>query len=367
MTNLVGVSSESVVAPRKRTILIIDDDLNMCASLVGALGSHGFEVDTAHDGRTAVGLMMSGAFGLILIDVMMPGMHGVETLNQIKSANPHAMILIMTGQSQLEGFVSEALWTGVDGVLYKPFDAGDVIDIVERKSEERESMLALDLESYQIDPLVLALVPEEMARKYTLLPLKAESGYLVVAMSDPNNLYAIEDLRVRTSLNVKPIRTSSADIVKAFAVHYQYEEQDEIDRQIERIAPSDRAEKTNAAQRLSAEAVAQTPIAKAVELMVTQAVKDQASDIHMEPEEGQLRIRYRIDGVLHDAMSLPKRVHAAMLLQAGGRTNALRALLKAEQERGPDLLRLANALSALYPKGSEEKRLLDAMLLAMPR
>lgn len=61
------------------------------------------------------------------------------------------------------------------------------------------------------------------------------------------------------------------------------------------------------------------------------------------------------------------RVHMAMLLQAGGRANALRALLKAEQERGPDFLRLSNALSALYPKGSEEKRLLDAMLLAVPR
>jgi len=61
------------------------------------------------------------------------------------------------------------------------------------------------------------------------------------------------------------------------------------------------------------------------------------------------------------------RVHAAMLLQAGGRTNALRALLKAEQERGSDFLRLANAFSALFPKGSEEKRLLDAMLLAVPR
>ena len=61
------------------------------------------------------------------------------------------------------------------------------------------------------------------------------------------------------------------------------------------------------------------------------------------------------------------RVHAAMLLQAGGRTNALRALLKAERQRGPDFLRLANALSALYPKGTEEKRLLEAMLLAAPR
>ena len=61
------------------------------------------------------------------------------------------------------------------------------------------------------------------------------------------------------------------------------------------------------------------------------------------------------------------RVHAAMLLQSSGRTNALRALLAAEQERGTDFLRLANALSTLYPRGSEEKRLLEAMLLAVPR
>jgi hypothetical protein len=61
------------------------------------------------------------------------------------------------------------------------------------------------------------------------------------------------------------------------------------------------------------------------------------------------------------------RVHAAMLLQSSGQTNGLRALINSEQERGPDFLRLSNALSALYPPGSEEKRLLDAILLAMPR
>jgi len=61
------------------------------------------------------------------------------------------------------------------------------------------------------------------------------------------------------------------------------------------------------------------------------------------------------------------RVHLAMLLQASGKANALRTILKSETGRGPDFLRLANALSALYPKDSEEKRLLDAMLLAMPR
>jgi adenine-specific DNA methylase len=90
---------------------------------------------------------------------------------------------------------------------------------------------------------------------------------------------------------------------------------------------------------------------------------------------GRARGRGRLGGVEVSDESLATareattldRVHAAMLLQAGGRTNALRALLKAEQERGSDFLRLANAFSALYPKGSEEKRLVDAMLLAVPR
>jgi adenine-specific DNA methylase len=88
---------------------------------------------------------------------------------------------------------------------------------------------------------------------------------------------------------------------------------------------------------------------------------------------GKSRDTRQVSGVADQALQTKReattldRVHAAMLLQSGGRANALRTLLKAEQDRGPDFLRLANALSALYPKGSEEKRLLDAMLLAMPR
>jgi putative DNA methylase len=69
----------------------------------------------------------------------------------------------------------------------------------------------------------------------------------------------------------------------------------------------------------------------------------------------------------HQGATALDHVHAAMLLQSSGRANALRALLKSETERGPDFLRLANALAALYPKDSDEKRLLDAMLLAVPR
>ena len=86
---------------------------------------------------------------------------------------------------------------------------------------------------------------------------------------------------------------------------------------------------------------------------------------------GRGRRKQKSAGVADEALNVPReattldRVHAAMLLQVSGRANALRALLKAEQDHGPEFLRLANALSALYPEGSEEKQLLDAILLAM--
>lgn len=103
------------------------------------------------------------------------------------------------------------------------------------------------------------------------------------------------------------------------------------------------------------------------QLLFPEFEKEQAPKIR---GRGRRKISLDASAVEGDAMreaTTLDRVHAAMLLQAGGQANALRILIKAEQDRGPDFLRLANALSALYPSGSEEKRLLDAMLLAVPR
>jgi hypothetical protein len=103
-------------------------------------------------------------------------------------------------------------------------------------------------------------------------------------------------------------------------------------------------------------------------LLFPQGTKDSAPEI-----KGRGRRKKSAGEVSDESLKTQRgattldRVHAAMLLQTSGRANALRVLLKEELERGPDFLRLANALSALYPKDSEEKRLLDAMLLAMPR
>lgn len=117
-------------------------------------------------------------------------------------------------------------------------------------------------------------------------------------------------------------------------------------------AVADRLEKDPASAQLS---LFETAEGSVPELKVRGRKKKKDSDM----SEESLKTR-------HEATTLD-RVHAAMIFQASGRANALRALLKAEQERGPEFLRLSNALTALYPKGSEEKRLLDAMLLAVPR
>jgi len=120
--------------------------------------------------------------------------------------------------------------------------------------------------------------------------------------------------------------------------------------------------------RASADIIEKQPMKNLQRVLFPELEKEQAP---------KLRVRGQRKGVVLDPAAADfqnqrnittlDRVHAAMLLQSGGQTNALRALVKAEQERSPDFLRLANALSALYPKGSEEKRLLDAMLLAVPR
>lgn len=319
-----------VTAERQLSILIVDDDGGAVSALSRELGARGYRVVTAADGASALQRLAQEPFDLMLIDIMMPGMNGVETLRQIERVSPRLVTAIMTGRTKLEGFVSDTLWEGVDGVLHKPVQVEAVLDLIERKVEVSDDGEQLAAEGLTPTPDALRLVPEEMARKYCLLPLAVEQGYLRVAMADPTNLYAIEDLRIRTSLRIKPMRAPRADIENALALTYQSVV--EIERQIERITPLNAEVEDEAAQRLSAELVSQAPVVRAVDLMLTQAVKDQASDIHLEPQEDHLRVRFRIDGVLHDGMRLPLRVHAPIV----SRIKVLSNLNIAERRRPQD-------------------------------
>jgi len=313
------------------SILIIDDNTDLCETLSDSLGARGYLTVYVNDGSKAIEAMRQGHFDLVLIDVMMPGMSGVETLREIKSIDPNVTALLMSGHSTFEGIVSEALWAGVDGMLYKPFDVETIVEMFEGNGGDGPDAQAstVDPRDCLIEPDVLRLVPEEMARKHNIVPLRIEDGTLILAMSDPQDIYAIEDVRARTGMRIRPAHSPHLDILKALNIHYR--SMGEIEKQIERIEATIRPE-AEVERRVSSDLVAQAPVVRALDLIIAQAVRDAASDIHIEPQDDRLRVRYRIDGILHDAMSLPLGVHAPLL----SRVKVLANLNIAERRRSQD-------------------------------
>ncbi len=280
----------------KASILIVDDDAAMSETLLDILEDKGFDVAIARDGPSAMAEAGSRHFDLALIDIMMPGMNGVETLREIKKADPATTTMIMTGHSALEGLVSDALKAGVDGVLYKPFEIDTIVEMIESKSVARTGPALIDLKKYQVQPEALRLIPEEMARKHDVIPLRIEGNSLIVAMSEPENLYIIDEIQKRVRMRIRPLRAAFMDVRGAINLHYRA--LSEIARKIELLASVDGD---------------RVPAARIVDLLITGAVKDGASDIHVEPQRDGLRIRYRIDGRLHNRLSLPLNVHIPLL------------------------------------------------------
>jgi len=281
----------------KASILIVDDDASMCETLSDILEEKGYGVVLAEDGPRAVEEVKGQHFDLALIDIMMPGMNGVETLREIKRADPETTTMIMTGHSALEGMVSEALKAGVDGVLYKPFEIDTIVEMIESKAKARAGPPLIDLKKYRVQPEALRLIPEETARRYDVIPLRIEGDSLVVAMRHPEDLYILEDIQARTTMQIRPLRAALMDVRGAINLHYRA--MSEIEKEIEQIA--------------SADLTARVPAMRIVDLLIAGAVRDGASDIHIEPQQDRLRIRYRVDGHLRDSLSLPLNVHTPLL------------------------------------------------------
>ena len=160
----------------------------------------------------------------------------------------------------------------------------------------------IDLKRHTIQPDALRLIPERTARQYNLVPLAIAADSLVVVMEDPRDISAIEDLTAQAKMRVQPAVGMPTQIQEAIDLHYRAS--DEIEKQLHYLAPA--TEKlTHAEIEASESLVAQAPIVRSLDLIMSQAVRDRASDIHIEPQESRVRVRYRIDGILHDAMSLP--------------------------------------------------------------
>jgi len=152
-------------------------------------------------------------------------------------------------------------------------------------------------------PEVLRLIPETMARRFTSMPIAIVDNVLQVAMANPADIFALEALALQSRMRIEPIAASEKEVREA--IDFNYKGFGQIEEQISRM-PSG-AETVD--EQALIEAAEDTPVASALRLIIDEAAKARASDIHLEPEEDRLRIRYRIDGALQDVMSLPLKIH----------------------------------------------------------
>jgi type IV pilus assembly protein PilB len=168
----------------------------------------------------------------------------------------------------------------------------------------------VDFSEHKPDPTAVAVVPKDLASRYVLMPVGFdEQGRLVVAMADPQNVLALDDLRIITGYEIRPAISTKDDILAVIEEAYKVAEHVDTDAWVGGGAEELSSDDLDALSEVTAEA----PIVKLVNFMITKAVADRASDIHVEPQERDLRVRYRIDGVLHEMMRSPKSTQAAIL------------------------------------------------------
>ncbi len=173
---------------------------------------------------------------------------------------------------------------------------------------------SINLGEFDIDPNVIKLVPPEVAQKYQIIPINRAGSTLIVAMSDPSNIFAIDDIKFMTGYNVEVVVASEVAIKAAIDQYYDQsaslaevmEDLDDIDLEVmddeEDVDVSDLEKATEDA-----------PVVKLCNLILTDAIKKKASDIHIEPYEKSFRVRYRIDGVLYEVMKPPMKLKNAIL------------------------------------------------------
>jgi len=161
----------------------------------------------------------------------------------------------------------------------------------------------VNLDNYLIEPGVISTVPQESAHKYKLIPIYKTDKTLGVAMVNPTNVFIIDELQRKTNLLIEPFMASEAEIDRAITQYYG------TASTVREIIASIDEKKLMEGEKLGEEA----PIIKLVNLIIIQAVQERASDIHIEPEEKYLGLRYRIDGILHRRSSLPKLLQPAVI------------------------------------------------------
>ncbi|HEY5610494.1 MAG TPA: type IV-A pilus assembly ATPase PilB [Thermoanaerobaculia bacterium] len=177
---------------------------------------------------------------------------------------------------------------------------------------------SINLAHFEIDPGVIKLIPADVARKYNILPVNKTGATITIAMSDPTNVFAMDDIKFMTGYNVEPVVASELGIKQAIDNYYGTTHSLELKRVMEDLQSSENAdlEVLEEEEEIDVEALAQeseeAPVVKLVNLILTDAIKRGASDIHLEPYEKEFRVRFRVDGILYEIMNPPLKLRDAM-------------------------------------------------------
>jgi type IV pilus assembly protein PilB len=176
---------------------------------------------------------------------------------------------------------------------------------------------AINLSYFEVDSSVVKLIPQETAKRYQILPLSRVGASLTIAMVDPTNVFALDDIKFMTGLNIEPVVASEASIMDGIDKAYGTGHEADLERVMQTIGEEAVVElQENEEEMALAElekAADEAPIVKLVNLILTDAVKRGASDIHLEPYEREYRVRFRIDGVLQSMMSPPMKLRDAII------------------------------------------------------
>ncbi|MGD1158121.1 MAG: type IV-A pilus assembly ATPase PilB [Terriglobia bacterium] len=183
---------------------------------------------------------------------------------------------------------------------------------------------SINLAYFEVDPSVIKLIPVETATKYQVLPLSRVGSSLTLAMVDPTNVFAMDDIKFMTGFNIEPVVASEATILDAIKKHYGSVEDQERKKELEEIVSFIDEGQAESVELQAEEdgmlnlaqlerAAEEAPVIKLVNYILTDAVKRAASDIHMEPYEKEYRVRYRIDGMLQNIMNPPFKLRDAII------------------------------------------------------
>ncbi|MCA9698891.1 MAG: Flp pilus assembly complex ATPase component TadA, partial [Myxococcales bacterium] len=177
---------------------------------------------------------------------------------------------------------------------------------------------SITLDDFEIDPEVIGLVPREVATKHLLIPVQRAGNSLIVAMADPSNIYAIDDVKFMTSLHIEPVVSTDAAIEAAIDRYYlaagkEVASYQEVlgDMELDEIE-FEEGDGDDFSVLDSQNEAEQAPVVKLCNLILVNAISKGASDIHIEPYEKSYRVRYRIDGVLHHEMNPPLKLRNAI-------------------------------------------------------